>query len=331
MIYAELFYFSSNNDSELQELEHVLNLTNVKFCFIHVFCLIRIICCLIFEGSSAAMILSHLSRTKPLDGSNYSTWVEEIRLLLGLAELYFALSKDYPTPPTEGDPDYQNKYMLYDLDKNKWEKSNKKCLMVIKHSIVDAVKGAITDCDTAKEYLERLKAQFVGSSKAYAYTLTRQFVNMRYDGSGIRGHIQKMSSIAAKLNSYFAAPLPDEFIVHIIMQSLPKEYETFHVNYNNSVRDKWSLDQLMAQCVQEEERLKARGEQARGDQVNLAHHQNKRKNYYFKPPFKKPGTGGHAGQSSGAPASPPKKPHGKGPAKPLPDFTDFPVDKNTCL
>jgi len=88
---------------------------------------------------------------------------------------------------------------------------------------------------------------------------------MRYDGSGIRAYIQKMSSMAAKLNKYFKTALPDEFVVHVIMQSLPKEYETFHVNYNNTVKDQWTLDQLMAQCVQEEERIKAR----RGDSVNL--------------------------------------------------------------
>jgi len=60
---------------------------------------------------------------------------------------------------------------------------------------------------------------------------------MKYDGSGIRAHIHKMSSMVAKLNKYFKAPLPEVFVVHVIMQSLPKDYETFHVNYNNIVED----------------------------------------------------------------------------------------------
>jgi hypothetical protein len=33
------------------------------------------------------------------------------------------------------------------------------------------------------------------------------------------------------------------------------ENETFHVQYNTSVKDKCNIDQLMAQCVQKEERL----------------------------------------------------------------------------
>jgi hypothetical protein len=67
--------------------------------------------------------------------------------------------------------------------------------------------------------------------------------------------------------------LKNEFLVHLIFASLPKEYETFVVNYNMQP-DNWDLDKLMAICVQEEERLKA----LHGDSV---HHvkDNKRKNF----------------------------------------------------
>jgi hypothetical protein len=58
-----------------------------------------------------------------------------------------------------------------------------------------------------------------------------------------------MTSIVAKLNEYFDQALPEEFVVHVIMRSLPKEYDTFHVHYNTAVTDKWNLDQLMAQCI----------------------------------------------------------------------------------
>jgi hypothetical protein len=48
-------------------------------------------------------------------------------------------------------------------------------------------------------------------------------------------------------------------VVFIIMKSLCKEFETFHIQYNTSVTDKWNIDQLLTQCVQEEERLKQTG------------------------------------------------------------------------
>ena len=120
---------------------------------------------------------------------------------------------------------------------------------------------------------------------------------MRYDGSGMRAYIQKMTSMAAKLYKYFEAPLPDEYVVHTIMQSLPKEYETFHVNYNNTVKDKWTLEQLMAQCVQEEERIKSR----KADSVNLAN--LKKNNANSKPSFKKPGNSGQGSSGQGGQGS----------------------------
>ena len=45
------------------------------------------------------------------------------------------------------------------------------------------------------------------------------------------------------------------FLVHFIMTSLPSEFEAFKVNYNTQ-KDKWSMSELIAMTVQEEECLK---------------------------------------------------------------------------
>jgi hypothetical protein len=37
----------------------------------------------------------------------------------------------------------------------------------------------------------------------------------------------KMISIVAKINKYLVSPLHEEFVVFMIMKSLPKEFETF--------------------------------------------------------------------------------------------------------
>jgi hypothetical protein len=92
---------------------------------------------------------------------------------------------------------------------------------------------------------------------------------------------RKMISIIAKINKYLKSPMHEEFVVFMIMKSLPKEFETFHIQYNISVTDKWNIDQLMAQCVQEEERLKQKGDSLNFVKGNILK-QNKNSNKKFK-------------------------------------------------
>ena len=58
-----------------------------------------------------------------------------------------------------------------------------------------------------------------------------------------------MSSTASKLKR-MNLELKDEFLIYLVFASLPKEYETFAVNYNMQP-DKWDIDKLIAMRVQE--------------------------------------------------------------------------------
>jgi hypothetical protein len=100
--------------------------------------------------------------------------------------------------------------MQYGINKVKWEKSNKKCMMIIKHSMAETIRGAIPECATAKEYLEKVVSQFTGLSKSYASSLVSEFINMRYDGSEVWAYIQKMTSTITKLNKYLGKDLPED-------------------------------------------------------------------------------------------------------------------------
>jgi hypothetical protein len=134
--------------------------------------------------------------------------------------------------------------------------------MVIKGSIKDPIRGSILECTTTTEYLKKVESQFTGSSKAYASTLIKRLVNEKYTGGGIREHILRMSNTASNLKPMDMG-LKDEFLIHLIFASLPKEYETFVVNYNLQL-DKWDIENRIAMCVQEEKRLKS----SHGDSIN---------------------------------------------------------------
>ena len=57
-------------------------------------------------------------------------------------------------------------------------------LAVIKNMIEPAIVGSIPECDTVTEYLDRIKSQFIGSSKTYATQLIKQLVTECYSGNG---------------------------------------------------------------------------------------------------------------------------------------------------
>ena len=65
----------------------------------------------------------------------------------------------------------------------------------------------------------------------------------------------KKCHMAAKLKS-LKMEISDGFLVYFIMSSLPPEFSPFTINYN-AMKIKWSIDEMIAMCVQEEERLKA--------------------------------------------------------------------------
>jgi hypothetical protein len=117
-----------------------------------------------------------------------------------------------------------------------------------------------------------VESQFTGSSKTYASTIIKKLVTEKYSfDSGVREHILKMSNMASKLKT-MDMRLKYEFLVHLVMSSLPKEFEAFEINYN-SQPENWGIEKLIVMCVQEEERIK----DARGDFINYVKHNKKKK------------------------------------------------------
>jgi hypothetical protein len=111
----------------------------------------------------------------------------------------------------------------------------KKCVAIIKNMIQPTIMGSIQECDIVTEYLERIKSQFYGSLKKYATQLIKQLMTEKYSGGGngtdIREHISKMNHLNNKLKPMDLA-LKEEFLIHVVFASLPKEFDIFVVNYN---------------------------------------------------------------------------------------------------
>ena len=70
--------------------------------------------------------------------------------------------------------------------------------------------------------------------------------------------------------------LYNDLLVHLVLLPLPAQFSQFKVSYNRQ-KEKWTLNELISYCVQEEEMLK----QETTESVNLAstsNDKNKKRN-----------------------------------------------------
>lgn len=267
--------------------------------------------------------MSCLKDVPTLRGDNYTEWRKKVDMTFICAEVDSVLEEPEPVKPQEpvrdakdNDAAWAQKQrdhapveMSYSLSNQKWVNANKKCLAFIKNTIENSIVGSVAECASAGELLAKIKSQFTGSSKTYATQLIKKLITESYSGGGhgIREHILRMSNMAAKLKPMDTdLEIKPALLVHLVMASLPKEFETFVVNYNMQP-DTWDIKKVRAMCAQEEKRIKA----LHGGSLNYV--KEKKKN--FQP------------NNKGSPS----KPYGKGPAHFQHKQKPIPVNRDTCL
>ncbi|KAL6326347.1 hypothetical protein AAG906_007852 [Vitis piasezkii] len=89
------------------------------------------------QAMNPTAITSYLSGIEQLSGANFKKWKEQIGIVLGCMDLDYALREPTPTKPTSESTNEQK--ALYE----KWERSNRMSLMIMKGSITPAIHGAI--------------------------------------------------------------------------------------------------------------------------------------------------------------------------------------------
>ncbi|XP_015646075.2 uncharacterized protein [Oryza sativa Japonica Group] len=222
-------------------------------------------------------LMGYIKDIPTLKGDNYKEWKRELDLAFILGEVDWVLTTPCPIEPAElfrgekeSDAEWQKRerenaslIMSYDIGHTKWTLANKECLAAVKNTIEPTILGLIPEYDTVSKYLESIKSQFAGSSKFYATQLIKQLVTERYHRGGVKDHILRMSNMASKLKQKDLG-ISDDFLVHLVMTSLPKHFVNLVVNYKISP-EKWNIEELISNCVQEEERIK----ETIGGSINL--------------------------------------------------------------
>lgn len=204
---------------------------------------------LLLTAINVSVPLSQPSHIEFLTGNNYKRWRRQLDTYLGAHDYDICLSQPEPVePPDSASSSVKARF-------SSWQKANKMSLLIIQSSISEPLRAGIPSFDTAKELLDIIEGQFIGYAKASIMNLFTQLFGLHFDQGSVREFISKLCGIVYQLRD-LGMNLDDDFIVYSTMSFLPKSYETFVVNHNTSDR-KWSVNELINQCVLEEGRQKS--------------------------------------------------------------------------
>jgi hypothetical protein len=184
-----------------------------------------------------------------LTGNNFKKWKNDVEIYLGCWDLDLALRE--PEPPV-----IVHNSTRAEKDKaEKWERDNRLSLKIIKKAMTETVRGGIPECERALDYLKAVEEKYKESDKAEIANHMNSLMNLKFDGIGsVREHCLKLIDIATKLKA-LESPIADPMLVYLTLNSLPSQYSQLLTTYNTQ-RDKWSINELISICAQEESRIK---------------------------------------------------------------------------
>ena len=190
-----------------------------------------------------------MTAIKPLDGTNFEEWKETLTAILALWGIDLSLREKKPSKLTDESIAEERTHRM------KWKESNRKCLMIMRLSIAKTIKKSIPQCKEAKAFLKAVSGKFKKYSKAERGKYLSQLVTAVYDGTGdVREHIMKMTHMAMKLRD-LNTEISDSHLVWQVLESLPSEFDVLKTSYNAQEAE-WTLDQMTAIVVQEEETIR---------------------------------------------------------------------------
>jgi len=177
----------------------------------------------VVASALVANVSAQVNNILMLNGTNFKVCKDTLEIVLGCMDLDIAIRQDKLIATEEN----ANEAKI-----EKWERSNRMSVMIMKRSIPEASRDSITEDNNAKKFQEDVQQFFAKNEKAEASNLLSKLVSMRYKGKGnIREYIMEMSRLASKLKA-LKLGLSEDLVVHLILISLPTHFGQFKVSYN---------------------------------------------------------------------------------------------------
>ena len=188
---------------------------------------------------------------KPLNGNNFEDWKTNLYIVLDYEKIKFVLNTPKPAIPEAGANDIQKKEYAT------WENANTSLRCYILASVVGHLRQQITPLDSGVEMLQTLEGMFAKSTASERQAAITDLINTRMTSGRVKDHCLAMISHISRAE-VMGEKLRKEMKIDLILQSLPKHFNQFKVNYNMHKMDLTPV-QLMHELESAEQSLKEPG------------------------------------------------------------------------
>ena len=168
-----------------------------------------------------AMILNQ----KPLDVNNFEDWKTNLYIVLDYGKTKFVLDTPKPAIPEAGAND------ITKTEHATWENANTSLRCYILVSVVGHLRQQITHLDSGVEMLQTFEGMFAKSTASERQAAITDLINTRMTGGRVKDHCLAIISQISRAE-VMGAKLQKEMKIDLILQSLPKHFNQFKVNYN---------------------------------------------------------------------------------------------------
>ncbi|XP_061363985.1 uncharacterized protein LOC133307489, partial [Gastrolobium bilobum] len=184
-------------------------------------------------SSTAANYVAQMNMLPMLNGEDFKLWKENVEIVLGCMDLDNALRTEKPTSTRENP----------NTDKiEKWERSNRMCLMIMKRCVPEAFRGSIVETTDVKLFLKELEQYFARNEKAEIGQTLSKLINMRVKSNQdniiiVQELIHSMHRMKGKKSSLS------------IKTDLEKAYDKLSWKFINSVLEDLKFPKAMVKAI----------------------------------------------------------------------------------
>ncbi|KAL0291851.1 UNVERIFIED_CONTAM: hypothetical protein Sradi_7010900, partial [Sesamum radiatum] len=180
------------------------------------------------------------------DGTKYSNWLRNLRIVLDFENHTYVLDKSLPQTLLEGF--LPGEHLTFEKF-TQWHEDNQKVHSFALSSMSNEIQKQYERYEDVWSIMHRMKELYAVSERNIRYAATKAFFGARMiEGSFVREHGVMMLSLVEQLKDLQADFDKKETYVNVILQSLPLSYDQFIINYNMSGLEK-SLHELINMLV----------------------------------------------------------------------------------